>query len=129
MNQYRKTFEFFSTEQQAAAFVAARKKAAPQGVPDPVDIGRRNRTQVYRMVLHLNRRHKKMNGDYGTLVINTGNINHYHSCDDEQYNAEYLNGIGFSWEKAIEIAAWAALAPVGAAYEQDELEKINIYII
>lgn len=26
MNQYRKTFEFFSTEQQAAAFVAARKK-------------------------------------------------------------------------------------------------------
>ena len=25
-NQYRKTFEFFSTEQQAAAFVAARKK-------------------------------------------------------------------------------------------------------
>ena len=26
MNQYRKTFEFFSTEHQAAAFVAARKK-------------------------------------------------------------------------------------------------------
>lgn len=70
-----------------------------------------------------------MNGDYGTLVINMGNINHYHSCDDEQYNAEYLNGIGFSLETAIEIAAWAALAPVGAAYEQDELEKINIYII
>ena len=90
-----------------------------------MDIGRRNRTQVYRLVLHLNRRHK----NYGTLVINTGNINHYHSCDDEQYNAEYLNGIGFSWETAIEIAAWAALAPVGAAYEQDELEKINIYII
>lgn len=26
MNQHRKTFEFFSTEQQAAAFVAAYKK-------------------------------------------------------------------------------------------------------
>ena len=25
-NQYRKTFEFFNTEQQAAAFVAERKK-------------------------------------------------------------------------------------------------------
>ena len=25
-NQHRKTFEFFSTEQQAAAFVVARKK-------------------------------------------------------------------------------------------------------
>lgn len=25
-NQHRETFEFFSTEQQAAAFVAARKK-------------------------------------------------------------------------------------------------------
>lgn len=25
-NQHRRTFEFFSTEQQAAAFVAARKK-------------------------------------------------------------------------------------------------------
>ena len=26
MNQHRETFEFFDTEQQAAAFVAARKK-------------------------------------------------------------------------------------------------------
>ena len=28
MNQYRKTFEFFSTEQQAAAFVAAKSSGA-----------------------------------------------------------------------------------------------------
>ena len=67
--------------------------------------------------------------EYGTLVINMGNINHYHTCADEEYNAEYLNGIGFCMETAIEIAAWATLAPIGAQYEQSELPGIEIYII
>lgn len=70
-----------------------------------------------------------MNENYCTLVINSGNINHYRTCADEEYNAEYLNGIGFSWETAIEIAAWAVFAPEGSEYEQDEQPNIRIYII
>lgn len=70
-----------------------------------------------------------MNENYCTLVINSGNINHYHSCADEMYNAEYLHGIGFSMETAIEIAAWATLAPEGDTYEQDERLDLKIYII
>ena len=70
-----------------------------------------------------------MSENYCTLVINNWNINHYHTCADEEYNAEYLNGIGFSWETANEIAAWAVFAPDGSEYEQDELPNIRIYII
>lgn len=70
-----------------------------------------------------------MSENYGTLVINSKNINHYHSCADEEYNAEYLNGIGFSLETANEIAAWAYCAAEGAEYEQDELSGTRIYII
>ena len=66
---------------------------------------------------------------YGTLVINMGNVNHYHSCKDEEYNAECLNGIGFSIETAIDIAAWATSAPIGSTYEQEELQNISLYII
>ena len=65
----------------------------------------------------------------GILVINEGNLNHYHACADEQYNVEYLNGIGFSMETAIEIAAWAALALEGAKFEQEEQPGIRIYIL
>lgn len=70
-----------------------------------------------------------MKDEYLTLVINTGNINHYRSCAEEGYNAEYLNGIGFPWEEAIEIAAWATYATEGSEYEQDTLPGVHIYII
>lgn len=63
------------------------------------------------------------------LVITEGNLSHYHACADEQYNIEYLNGIGFTMETAIEIAAWATLAPEGSVFEQDEKLRIRIYII
>lgn len=70
-----------------------------------------------------------MNENYCTLVINEGDVSIYRSCADEEYNADYLNGIGFSWETAIEIAAWATYAPEDSEYEQDELPGIRIYII
>lgn len=70
-----------------------------------------------------------MKSEYLTLVINIGNANHYCSCGDEENNAEYLNGIGFPWEEAIEIAAWATFATEGSEYEQDTLRNVHIYII
>ena len=48
---------------------------------------------------------------------------------DEENNAEYLNGNGFPWEEAIEIAAWATFATEGSEYEQDTLPNVHIYII
>ena len=70
-----------------------------------------------------------MNGNTGILVITEQNISHYHDCADEEYNAEYLNAIGFPMETAIEIAAWAALAAEGDAYEQNERPEVKIYIL
>lgn len=67
--------------------------------------------------------------DYLTLGIQTGNFTHYHTCQDEGHNAEYLNHIGFSWDTAIKIAAWATMAPEGAKYEQDELSNVEIFIM
>lgn len=70
-----------------------------------------------------------MTGNDGILVITEGSLSHYHACADEQYNVEYLNGIGFPMDTAIEIAAWAALATEGSEFEQDEKPGTRIYII
>ena len=49
MNQYRKTFEFFSTEQQAAEFVSACKKQRRKAhmTPWQSDDGRENKFIVW----------------------------------------------------------------------------------
>lgn len=70
-----------------------------------------------------------MSESNGFLVISNKNINHYHPCDDVEYNAEYLNGIGFLWRTAVGIAVWACCAAEGAEYAQDELPGTRIYII
>lgn len=67
--------------------------------------------------------------DFLTLAIRQGSLTHYHTCEDEEHNAAYLNHIGFSWESAIEIAAWATYASEGSEYEQNELPGIQIYIV
>lgn len=73
-----------------------------------------------------------MSESNGFLAVSNGNITYYtyyHPCDDVEYNTEYLNGIGFSWRTAFEIAVWACCAAEGAEYEQDELPGTRIYIV
>lgn len=70
-----------------------------------------------------------MRDDFLTLVIDTDDCKYSHSCEDEESNAEYLNQIGFPWEEAIEIAAWATYATEGREYEQDTLPGVSIYIV
>ena len=64
-----------------------------------------------------------------TIAIRQGNLTHYHICEDEEHNAAYLNHIGFSRERAFEIASWAATAPENAEYEQDDLPGVQIRIL
>lgn len=67
--------------------------------------------------------------EFLTLAIRQGGFTHYHTCEDEEHNAAYLNHIGFSWGNAIEIAAWATMAQEGSEYDQDELPGVQIYIV
>lgn len=64
----------------------------------------------------------------GLLSIIHDGVTHRWSTEKEDENVDYLHRLGFSWETAIDIAAWATIASEGSEYEQDEVEGVEIYI-